>query len=254
MDPACRTKGISALASLRGGKAARPRGRDRSGLRDDRAPRSGPGRVLPLEGARIPLLQPELPREVRRGSGEVPGGARRGSARARGAAPARRSSGPARCTRRSCATRRAPARSAAWRSSRGRVDRGGGREPRADRHDAALLGSAALTAPLLVARDGRTCCRGSDRPAIAARARCVWLELALATPVVLWGGWPFFVRGWRRSLNRSLNMFTLIGLGVARRLPLQRRRGARAGDLPRVLPRCTDGEVGRLLRSGGRRS
>ena len=41
-----------------------------------------------------------------------------------------------------------------------------------------------------------------------------WLELALATPVVLWGAWPFFVRGWQSLKNRSLNMFTLIGLGV----------------------------------------
>jgi Cu+-exporting ATPase len=36
----------------------------------------------------------------------------------------------------------------------------------------------------------------------------------LATPVVLWGGWPFFVRGWRSLVTRNLNMFTLIGLGV----------------------------------------
>lgn len=41
-----------------------------------------------------------------------------------------------------------------------------------------------------------------------------WVQLFLATPVVLWGGWPFFVRGWQSILNRSLNMFTLIGLGV----------------------------------------
>jgi len=41
-----------------------------------------------------------------------------------------------------------------------------------------------------------------------------WIELALATPVVLWGGWPFFVRGWQSLVNRSLNMFTLIALGV----------------------------------------
>ncbi|HVS31872.1 MAG TPA: heavy metal translocating P-type ATPase [Thermoanaerobaculia bacterium] len=41
-----------------------------------------------------------------------------------------------------------------------------------------------------------------------------WLELALATPVVLWGGWPFFQRGWYSVVNRSLNMFTLIALGV----------------------------------------
>jgi len=42
----------------------------------------------------------------------------------------------------------------------------------------------------------------------------VFLELILATPVVLWGGWPFFVRGWQSIVNRSLNMFTLIGLGT----------------------------------------
>src|ERR671917_2470888 len=41
-----------------------------------------------------------------------------------------------------------------------------------------------------------------------------WIQLALATPVVLWGGWPFFVRGWTSVVNRHLNMFTLIALGV----------------------------------------
>jgi len=42
-----------------------------------------------------------------------------------------------------------------------------------------------------------------------------WLELALASPVVLWGGWPFFVRGWESIVHRSANMFTLIALGVS---------------------------------------
>jgi len=41
-----------------------------------------------------------------------------------------------------------------------------------------------------------------------------WFELVLATPVVLWGGWPFFVRGWQSVRTWNLNMFTLIGLGV----------------------------------------
>ena len=41
-----------------------------------------------------------------------------------------------------------------------------------------------------------------------------WLQLVLATPVVLWGGWPFFQRGWASIVNRSLNMFTLIAIGV----------------------------------------
>ena len=41
-----------------------------------------------------------------------------------------------------------------------------------------------------------------------------WLEMALSTPVVLWGGWPFFERMWASFVNRSLNMFTLIGIGT----------------------------------------
>ncbi len=41
-----------------------------------------------------------------------------------------------------------------------------------------------------------------------------WIELIFATLVVLWGGWPFFLRGWKSIVNRSPNMFTLIGLGI----------------------------------------
>ena len=68
-----------------------------------------------------------------------------------------------------------------------------------------LLGSAALTVPLLaIAMTGLL--HGGARATT---------ELLLATPVVLWGGWPFLVRAWRSLASRSLNMFTLIGLGVA---------------------------------------
>lgn len=42
-----------------------------------------------------------------------------------------------------------------------------------------------------------------------------WIECALATPVVVWGGWPFFVRGWQSVRTWNLNMFTLIALGVS---------------------------------------
>ena len=49
---------------------------------------------------------------------------------------------------------------------------------------------------------------------LASQRAWTWVEFILATPVVLWGGWPFFVRGWQSIVNRSLNMFTLIGLGV----------------------------------------
>ncbi|MCK5908693.1 MAG: copper-translocating P-type ATPase, partial [Caulobacter sp.] len=42
----------------------------------------------------------------------------------------------------------------------------------------------------------------------------IWIQFALATPVVLWAGWPFFERGWASIVNRSLNMFTLIAMGT----------------------------------------
>jgi Cu+-exporting ATPase len=48
----------------------------------------------------------------------------------------------------------------------------------------------------------------------ALGAALPWIELALATPVVLWAGWPFFQRGYASVVNRSLNMFTLIALGT----------------------------------------
>lgn len=51
-----------------------------------------------------------------------------------------------------------------------------------------------------------------DRPFLKFRS---WIELILATPVVLWAGWPFYIKFWKSIVNRSLNMFTLIGLGVA---------------------------------------
>ena len=64
-----------------------------------------------------------------------------------------------------------------------------------------VLAMAADLAPELVRR------------LIAPRA-LQWLELLLATPVVLWGGWPLFVRGWQSVVNGRLNMFSLIALGV----------------------------------------
>jgi len=72
----------------------------------------------------------------------------------------------------------------------------------------------ALTVPLLAATMSEMLPGGGLASVVGARAVTL-AELALATPVVLWGGWPFFVRGWRSLVNRSLNMFTLIGLGVS---------------------------------------
>jgi Cu+-exporting ATPase len=70
--------------------------------------------------------------------------------------------------------------------------------------------SAALTLPLVALAMGSELLGWhlmSMRPS-------VWVQLALATPVVLWGGWPFFDRFWASLKTRNLNMFTLIGLGV----------------------------------------
>ncbi len=51
-------------------------------------------------------------------------------------------------------------------------------------------------------------------PDFVSMAALQWLEFALATPVVLWAGWPIFRRGYESVINRSLNMFSLIALGV----------------------------------------
>jgi P-type Cu+ transporter len=49
---------------------------------------------------------------------------------------------------------------------------------------------------------------------LLGQTRSNWLQFTFATPVVLWGGWPFFVRGWQSLVSRNLNMFTLIAMGV----------------------------------------
>jgi Cu+-exporting ATPase len=68
---------------------------------------------------------------------------------------------------------------------------------------------AALTIPLLVLAMAGGMWRTEISPALNG-----WMQLALASPVVLWGGWPFFQRGWASIRNRSLNMFTLIAMGT----------------------------------------
>ena len=73
--------------------------------------------------------------------------------------------------------------------------------------------SAALTVPSVILAMGEYI-PGHPFEAFIAASAMSWVQLALSTPVVLWGGWPFFVRGWQSLVNRSLNMFTLIALGV----------------------------------------
>ena len=74
--------------------------------------------------------------------------------------------------------------------------------------------STALTLPLVILAMSEFIPADPLRTTVGPRA-ATWFSLLLATPVVLWGGWPFFVRAWYSIVNRSLNMFTLIGLGIA---------------------------------------
>ena len=73
--------------------------------------------------------------------------------------------------------------------------------------------SLALTAPLMVISMSAMFW-GMLLHRLLPGAALPWLEFALATPVVLWGGWPFFQRFWTSLINRSPNMFTLIGMGT----------------------------------------
>ena len=72
----------------------------------------------------------------------------------------------------------------------------------------------ALTLPLVVLE------MGGHIPALGLhhlvpQTTSIWIQLLLATPVVLWAGWPFFQRGWASLVSRNLNMFTLIALGTS---------------------------------------
>jgi Cu+-exporting ATPase len=73
--------------------------------------------------------------------------------------------------------------------------------------------SSALAIPVLILTMADSL-PGHPLESFASNRTQAWLEFALATPVVLWGASPFFVRAWNSLVHRSLNMFTLIGLGV----------------------------------------
>ena len=69
-----------------------------------------------------------------------------------------------------------------------------------------------------------------------------WIEFALATPVVLWCGWPFFVRGWQSVIHRSLNMFTLIALGTGAAYTYS----VTATVVPQIFPASFRGAAGEI--------
>ncbi|MHC4860189.1 MAG: P-type ATPase, partial [Planctomycetota bacterium] len=77
-----------------------------------------------------------------------------------------------------------------------------------------LVVCALLSVPLVVVAM-RAMIPGQPLGRLASDRTFGWMELALAAPVVLWGGWPFFSKAWGSLVARSLNMFTLIGLGVS---------------------------------------
>jgi len=71
----------------------------------------------------------------------------------------------------------------------------------------------ALTIPVFVTAMGQML-PGAPLQRLVSPVMQAWTEMVLATPVVLWGGWPFFTRMWASFVNRSPNMFTLIGIGT----------------------------------------
>ena len=110
--------------------------------------------------------------------------------------------------------------------------------------------SVALAVPLLALMVSKLFPSMPLQHILAART-WAWIEFALASPVVLWCGWPFFVRGWQSVVNRHLNMFTLIALGTGGVLPLQRRGYDSSPDLSSIVS-CGRWRDRALLRACGR--
>lgn len=76
-----------------------------------------------------------------------------------------------------------------------------------------FLVSLLFTIPLFLLAMSEMLSGSPVQQALSARV-LAWVQVLLATPVVLWGGWPFFRRGWLSIINRRLNMFTLIAIGT----------------------------------------
>ena len=105
-----------------------------------------------------------------------------------------------------------------------------------------LLVACALATPLMILHLAPPL-----RESIGARA-ALWIEFALATPVVFWCGWPFLLRGARSFATGNLNMFSLIGLGVAAAWIFSAAAVVAPGIFPSAF-RGVDGEVGAYFES-----
>lgn len=103
--------------------------------------------------------------------------------------------------------------------------------------------AAALSLPVLVLAMGEMIPGvGGWIKSLAAPRTLNWIEMVLATPVVLVSGWPILVRFWKSLINRSLNMFTLIGLGVG----VAYLYSIVATLFPEVFPASFQGEEGQV--------
>jgi Cu+-exporting ATPase len=85
-------------------------------------------------------------------------------------------------------------------------------DPELDRMTRRLCAGIGFTLPLLAIMISDLLPSHPIQHLLAGRS-LGWVEFAVATPVVLWGGWPFFQRGWTSIISRNLNMFTLIAIG-----------------------------------------
>ena len=101
--------------------------------------------------------------------------------------------------------------------------------------------SLALTVPVVLVAMSEMIAGDWIRAGLSATALGV-AQLLLSAPVVLWGGWPFFVRGWSSIVNRSLNMFTLIALGTGAAFAFS----VVAVAFPRLIPGGFAGHAGRI--------
>ena len=110
-----------------------------------------------------------------------------------------------------------------------------------------LRNSLALSIPLLAVAMGDML-PGRPMEALFGAGLRGWVEALLATPVVLWGGWPFFKRGWASLVGRSLNMFTLIALGTGMAYGYSLAAVAAPGIFPEAF-RGPGGRVGLYFES-----
>ena len=192
------------------------------------------------------VLQRGLPRQVRRRSVALCWCPRRGPAVAQAGPkrPRKARSTPARCTPRCARTipGNCPKCGMALEPEMPSLDEGENPEL------ADFRRRFWWTLPLTV--DRRRCWRCS---AIACGCSTMatqsWVELVLSAPVVLWAGWPFFVRGVQSVVNRSPNMWTLIGLGTSAAFVYSVVATVAPGVFPGLVR--VDGTGRRLLRGGG---